>query len=208
MPTLLHLPPADRHTFWEDVVGLIVGTLMMSLAVMILKAGGLITGQIAGLSLLLSYAAGWSFGAVFFVLNLPFYVVAWRQMGVKFTLKTFVAVALLSGFTEILPMGLQIEVLHPAVAAPLFGVVAGIALIVLFRHGATLGGVGIVALWLQDTRKIPAGNTQLAFDAVVFVLAFVLFPWDVAALSLLGAVILNLMITVNHRGDRYLGRSS
>ncbi|MFW2587129.1 YitT family protein [Sagittula sp. SSi028] len=208
MPTLLHLPPPDRHTFWEDVVGLIVGTLSMALAVMVLKAGGLITGQIAGLSLLLSYAGGWSFGAVFFVLNLPFYIIAWRQMGWRFTLKTFAAVALLSLFTEILPLGLTITVLHPLMAAIVFGVLAGIALIVLFRHGATLGGVGIVALWLQETRKIPAGNTQLSFDAFVFVLAFVMFPWDVAALSLLGAVILNLMITVNHRGDRYIGRSS
>lgn len=207
MTTLLHLPPADRHTFWEDVVGLLVGTLLMALAVMVLKAGGLITGQIAGLSLLLSYASGWSFGAVFFVLNLPFYLLALRRMGVKFTVKTFAAVALLSGFTEVLPMGMSIAVLHPVLAALLFGVLAGLALIVLFRHGATLGGVGIVALWLQDTRDIPAGNTQLAFDACIFALAFAMLPWPVVLTSLAGSVILNLMITVNHRGDRYIGRS-
>ncbi|WP_425070241.1 YitT family protein [Sagittula sp. S175] len=208
MPTLLTLPPADRHTLLEDVVGLLVGTLIMALAVMVLKAGGLVTGQIAGLSLLTSYASGWSFGAVFFVLNLPFYVLALKRMGVKFTVKTFAAVALLSGFTEVLPMGLSLQVIHPAVAAPVFGVLAGIALIILFRHGATLGGVGIVALWLQDTRKIPAGNTQLAFDALVFALAFALFDWPLVLISLGGSVLLNLMITVNHRGDRYIGRSA
>ncbi len=207
MPSLMHLPPADRHTLYEDAVGLIVGTLLMALAVQALRAGGLITGQIAGLSLILSYAAGWSFGAVFFVLNLPFYVLALRRMGVKFTLKTFAAVALLSIFTEVLPLGLTVTALQPWVAAVVFGVLGGVALIVLFRHGATLGGVGIVALWLQDTRGIAAGNVQLAFDLCVFALAFALFPWEVAATSLLGAVILNLMITVNHRGDRYIARS-
>ena len=208
MPTLLHIPPADRHTLLEDVVGLCVGTLMMALAVMVLKSGALITGQIAGLSLILSYAGGSSFGAVFFVLNLPFYILAFRQMGLRFTLKTFAAVALLSGFTELLPLGLSLQTLHPLVASGLFGVLAGIALIVLFRHGATLGGVGIVALWLQDKRGIPAGNTQLAFDVAVFALALALFEWLVVLMSLLGAVILNLMITVNHRGDRYIARSS
>ncbi|EBA07223.1 hypothetical protein SSE37_06289 [Sagittula stellata E-37] len=207
MPTLLHLPPADRHTLSEDIVGLLVGTLLMALAVHVLRAGGLITGQIAGLSLILSYAAGWSFGAVFFVLNLPFFLLALRRMGLKFTVKSFVAVALLSLFTELLPLGLTLTALQPWVAAVVFGVLGGVALIVLFRHGATLGGVGIVALWLQDTRGIPAGNVQLAFDLCVFALAFALFPWDVAATSLLGAVILNLMITVNHRGDRYIARS-
>lgn len=208
MATILTLPPADRHTLLEDAVGLVVGTLIMAIAVMVLKAGGLVTGAVAGLALIGAQVSGWSFGAVFFVLNLPFYVVALRRMGVKFTVKTFVAVALLSVFTEVLPGVLRIEVMHPWAAAPVFGVLAGIALIILFRHGATLGGVGIVALWLQETRKIPAGNTQLAFEALVFALALTVDDWPLVLVSLGGAVILNLMITVNHRGDRYIGRSA
>ena len=159
--TLLSLPPADRHSLWEDVLGLLVGTCLMALAVMFLKASGLITGQIAGLSLIASYVGGWSFGAVFFVLNLPFYLLAIRQMGWRFTLKTFAAVGLLSAWTEVLPDLVRLDPQYPAVSAVLFGVLAGMGLIVLFRHGATLGGVGVVALWLQDTRGIPAGAVQL-----------------------------------------------
>ncbi len=207
MMTLLSLPPADRHSLVEDVVGLLVGTTLMALAVQILTASGLITGQIAGLSLLVAYPADWSFGAVFFVLNLPFYVLALTQMGLRFTLKSFAAVALLSALTEILPQGLTIAPTHPLVGAVLFGLLAGIGLIVLFRHGATLGGVGIVALWLQDRRGIPAGNTQLGFDLCIFAVALFLFDWPLVLASLAGAVILNLMITVNHRGDRYIARS-
>jgi uncharacterized membrane-anchored protein YitT (DUF2179 family) len=77
----------------------------------------------------------------------------------------------------------------------------------LFRHGATLGGVGVVALWLQDTRGIQAGNTQLLFDVVVFGLAFLVLSAPVVLWSLLGAVILNMIVTVNHRRDRYVARS-
>uniref|UniRef100_UPI003F7018B4 YitT family protein n=1 Tax=Marivita sp. TaxID=2003365 RepID=UPI003F7018B4 len=91
--------------------------------------------------------------------------------------------------------------------AVLGGVLAGIGLLSLFRHGATLGGVGIVALWLQDTRGIQAGNTQLMFDVFVFGLAFWILPAPVAIWSLLGAVILNMIVTVNHRRDRYVARS-
>ncbi|BBU56511.1 membrane protein [Mameliella alba] len=205
--TLLSQPPADRHSLWEDALGLVVGTCMMALAVMFLTSSALITGQIAGLSLIVSYAAGWSFGAVFFVLNLPFYILAVRQMGWRFTLRTFAAVGLLSLQTEFLPTVLRLEPIHPLVSAVLFGLLAGLGLIVLFRHGATLGGVGIVALWLQDTRGIPAGNVQLGFDLCVFVLALAIFDWLTVAVSLTGAVILNLMVTINHRRDRYVARS-
>ena len=205
--TLLSLPPADRHSLWEDAIGLLVGTCLVALALLFLKASGLITGQIAGLALVLGYAMGWSFGMVFFVLNLPFYLLAIRQMGWRFTFKNFAAVGLLSALTELMPQLLRLETVHPAVSAVMFGVLAGLGLIVLFRHGATLGGIGIVALWLQDTRGIPAGNIQLGFDLCVFVIALFLFDWPMVAMSLLGAVILNLIVTINHRRDRYVARS-
>jgi uncharacterized membrane-anchored protein YitT (DUF2179 family) len=97
-----------------------------------------------------------------------------------------------------------ISYLHPGIAAIITGVTGGAGLLILFRHGATLGGIGVVAVWLQDTRGIKAGRVQLGFDALVFALAFALFPWDMVAWSLLGAFILNMMITLNHRRDRYI----
>lgn len=204
---LLSTPQSDRHTPFEDAQGILVGATLVALAVHVLSSANLMTGQIAGLALLGSYMSDWSFGAIFFVLNLPFYIVAVRQLGWVFTLKTFAAVALMSLISDTLPLVLNVEMVHPALGAVLGGILAGVGLISLFRHGATLGGVGVVALWLQDARGIKAGNTQLAFDLVVFALAFWVLPIDVVIWSLLGAVILNMIITINHRRDRYVARS-
>ncbi|MDP2520250.1 YitT family protein [Shimia thalassica] len=206
MTFLLETPPADRHSLNEDVQGLIVGTLLVALSVQFLQASHLITGQIAGLSLLGAYWGGWSFGAVFFVLNLPFYGIAMWRMGLRFTLKTFAAVGTLTAWTFILPKAFTIGTIHPAAAAVLAGVTAGAGLLALFRHGATLGGVGIVAVWLQDTKGIKAGWVQLGFDACVFTLALMLFPLPVVGWSLLGAVVTNIVIVTNHRRDRYIAR--
>lgn len=204
---LLASPPADRHSLFEDVFGIFTGVILVSLSVLLLRSSELITGQIAGLSLVASYALNGSFGVFFVAFNLPFYVLAVRQLGWRFTIKSFASVSLLSVITELMPMGLQVQPLHPGVAALLAGVLAGVGLLMLFRHGATLGGIGIVALWLQDTRGIKAGHVQLGFDLCVFLLALALFDWSVVVWSLLGAVLLNLVITVNHRRDRYIARS-
>lgn len=204
---LLSKPSADRHTFFEDVQGILIGATLVALAIQFLSQANLLTGQIAGLALVSSYMTNWSFGPIFFVLNLPFYVVAVRQLGWTFTLKTFAAVALMSTISELSPYVLTLDMVHPALGAVLGGVLAGIGLLSLFRHGATLGGIGIVALWLQDTRGIQAGNTQLMFDVFVFGLAFWIMPAEVVIWSLLGAVILNMIVTVNHRRDRYVARS-
>ncbi|MCA0964411.1 YitT family protein [Salipiger bermudensis] len=204
---LLESPPPDRHTLWEDLQAILVGTTLVALSIQFLRASELFTGQIAGLSLVLSYPTGLPFGAIFFVLNLPFYLLAIKQLGWRFTIKSFLSVALMSAIAETLPLVLTINHLHPALGATLSGMLAGVGLLMLFRHGATLGGVGIVALWAQDTKGIKAGHVQLGFDLLVFLLALFLFDWERVLWSLLGAVVLNILITVNHRRDRYIARS-
>ena len=193
------------HSTLEDVQAFLLGTALCALAVQFLTHAGLITGQTAGLGVLLSYLSGYSFGAVFFVINLPFYVLAWVQMGPKFTVRSFIAVALVSAMTWVMPQFMSFDMLHPAMAALLAGATSGSGLMVLFRHRASLGGVGVLGLWLQDRAGIQAGWVQLGFDAILFLIAALLLPDLTLVLwSLLGAIVVNLIIGLNHRRDRYI----
>ncbi len=206
MVSFIESPRPETHSRFDDVQGLIIGTVLVALSVQFLQASSLFTGQIAGLSLVLSYASGMPFPDVFFLLNLPSYVVAYLRMGLLFTLKTFVAVALLSLWCFVLPQVMSFATIDALAAAVLAGISAGAGLIILFRHGATLGGVGIIAVWLQDTRGIKAGWTQLAFDICVFAFAVSLFDISTVVYSLIGAATTNIMIATNHRRDRYIAR--
>ncbi len=193
-----------RHTLVDDAQGLAYGSLMAAFGIVILTHLGFVTGQTAGLAVLISYMTGWSFGAVFFVINLPFYWFGYRRMGLRFVIKTFIAVAALSVFAQVLPRYVSFESLNPALGAVLFGFVSGSALLALFRHGASLGGVGIMALYLQDKTGFKAGWTQLIFDACVFGIALLVRDWHTVAWSALGALVINLVIALNHRRDRYI----
>ncbi|MFC7704926.1 YitT family protein [Plastorhodobacter daqingensis] len=193
-----------RHSWLDDMQGLLFGVTMCAFGLAILTEAGFVTGQTAGLAVLIGYATGWDFGPVFFAINLPFYALALRRMGLRFTLKTFAAVALLSVLTTLLPRMIAFEHLSPAAAAVLFGLVSGAGLLALFRHGASLGGVGIVALYLQDRTGFRAGYAQLLFDIMVFGAALLVMEPAAVGWSLLGAAVLNLVIAVNHRRDRYI----
>jgi uncharacterized membrane-anchored protein YitT (DUF2179 family) len=199
----LHEP--SPHSAWEDAQALVTGTLFVALGVAMFKQAGLLTGGTAGIAFLIHYATGWRFGLVFFVINLPFVWLALRQMGVAFTLKTFVAVGLLSIATELLPHLLGFARLDPAFAAVMGGLVIGAGLLMLFRHHASLGGVNVLALWLQKRRHWRAGTVQLAVDLAILAAALVTLPPAKALLSLLGAIALNMVVAVNHRPGRYLG---
>lgn len=193
-----------KHSLVEDAQGIAYGAGMAAFAITILTHLGLVTGQTAGLAVLISYATGWGFGPVFFAVNLPFYWLGYKRIGAAFVLKTFLAVGLMSGLVMLFPRWVDFAHLDPVVGAVLFGAISGSALLALFRHGASLGGVGIVALYLQDKTGFRAGWTQLLFDLLIFGLALALRDATTVAISAVGAVIVNLTIAVNHRRDRYV----
>lgn len=198
------MTPPTRHSLLDDAQGIAYGAGMAAFGITILTHLGLVTGQTAGLAVLISYATGWGFGPVFFAVNLPFYWLGWQRFGRAFVVKTFIAVALMSSLAMLFPRWVGFAHLDPIVGAVLFGAISGSALLALFRHGASLGGVGIVALLLQDRTGFRAGWTQLLFDLAVFALALTLRDAATVAVSALGALVINLVIALNHRRDRYI----
>jgi uncharacterized membrane-anchored protein YitT (DUF2179 family) len=196
--------PVRRHTALDDAQGLFLGASLVALGLSFLQHLGLVTGQIAGLALLVSTWTGFAFGPCFFVLNLPFYWLAVKRIGWRFTLKTFAAVAMLTVFSMVRPSLLTFDHVQPLVGTVLAGMVAGLGLLAVFRHGASLGGIGVVAFYLQDRFGFRAGWTQLLVDAVVFTLAFFTLPTAAVLYSLAGAVVMNLVIAINHRRDWYV----
>jgi uncharacterized membrane-anchored protein YitT (DUF2179 family) len=195
---------ATRHTPIEDVQGIFSGSLVAALGLYVLASAGLLTGSTAGVAFLLHYALGVNFGLTFFVLNLPFFYLSWTRLGMAFTLKTFIAIAITSLLTNVQSQVLLIASIHPAWAALLGGLLLGFGVLALYRHRASLGGVGILGIYMQERFGIRAGLVQLAIDLCVLAAAFFVTTPPVVFYSVLGAVVLNLFLTINHRADRYI----
>jgi uncharacterized membrane-anchored protein YitT (DUF2179 family) len=194
----------SQHTLLEDSQGLLTGALVSGLGFYLLNRVGLLTGGTAGVAFLIHYAFHISFGLLFFIVNLPFYYLSFRRLGLAFSAKTFLAIGLVSVITEVEGRFLVIEYLHPFWGALMGGLLLGYGLLALYRHRASLGGVGILAIYIQERFGIQAGLIQLAFDTGVMAAAFLVLEPQVVLWSILGAVILNLFLAVNHRSDRYI----
>jgi len=201
--TTMDALPIQQHTVFEDVQGVVTGALFVSLALVMFRHAGLLTGGTAGMAFVLHYATQVSFGAAFFVLNLPFYWLAWKRMGARFTIKTFCAVALLSVLSEVLPRWVVLQSVEPLFAAIGGGLLMGTGLLILFRHKASLGGINVLVLWLQEKRGWRAGKIQMALDVTILLTAIPWVGWWQLLLSVIGAVALNFSLAVNHRPGRY-----
>ena len=195
---------ATHHSPLEDAQGIFTGTLLAAMGLSILAHLGFLTGGTAGLALILSYATGWNVGLVFFLVNLPFYGLAIGRMGWAFTIKTFIGVAGLSLVTAVQPQLFTIGYVQPFVGAILGGLLLGFGLLALFRHRASLGGVGILAIYLQDRMGWRAGLTQLCIDLSILAVSFTVASPPAILYSIVGALVLNLFLAINHRPDRYI----
>ncbi len=194
----------SRHTPLEDAQGIFISAMVAALGLYLLNQVGLLTSGTAGVAFLIHYAFHVPFGVVFFVVNLPFYYLSFRRLGIGFSFKTFVAIALVSVIAELERRFMVIQYLDPFWAALLGGILIGFGLLGLYRHRSSLGGIGIVAIYVQDRFNIPAGLVQLGFDLCVMVAAFFVVSPETVLWSLLSAVVLNLLLTINHRSDRYI----
>lgn len=209
--------PRPRHHPLEDALALVIGILLISFGVQCYLFQHFLTGSTAGMAFLISYVSPWSFGSCFFIINLPFYVLSFMRMGWRFTVRTFIAVAMLSCVSNVLSgkltlFGHHIEPLqgmqmHPLYASVMGGLLMGVGFLILFRHGFSLGGINILALFCQKQFGIRAGLLQMVIDLCLMAVAFTLLPWDAVLYSVIGAVLLNLVLLMNFSNKRYIAFS-
>ncbi|MFJ4144511.1 YitT family protein [Pseudomonas sp. NPDC089734] len=202
-PTAATQPLDTRHSAQEDVFALVIATILISFSVLMLRQSGVMTGGTAGIALFIHYNFAVPFGVAFFALNLPFYYLSFRRMGWQFTLKTFCAVGLVSFFSDQHGLFIHIDQLQPFYAAALGNLILGVGFLILFRHKASLGGVNILALYLQEKYGFKAGWLQMGVDVCVLIASLTFISLPILIASVAGAVLLNFIIAQNHRTDRY-----
>ncbi len=204
-PTLVFDTKAHAHSVAEDVLGILTGTFLVSLGLHLLHAVGAVTGGTAGLALLVTYATPLPLPLIFFAINVPFALLAIWQRGWSFTLRTIVCIGLVSGFSVVHAAFFPIGGLQPLYGILAGNLVAGVGVLILFRHRGSVGGFNVVGLIIQDRTGFSVGWTLMIFDTIVIALSLLIVPWPMVLMSAAGAVVLNLVLALNHRPGRYLG---
>ncbi len=195
------------HSLRENLLALTLGSALVSLGVIFFSKVGLLTGGTAGLAIFLTKISDFSFGQVFFALNLPFYLLSVLRMGWRFTINTFISVTIVSFAVDHLHHVIEIAHIDPFYAALLGGGLIGIGMLIIFRHKMSLGGFNILALFLQQRFGIRAGKVQMALDRSIVIMSLFIVEPTLIALSVLGAVATNLILAMNHKPGRYQAKT-
>lgn len=204
-PSLVFEEKTQEHGIVEDALGLLTGTFLVSLGLHLLHAAHAVTGGTAGLSLLLGYATAWPFWLLFLVINAPFALLAVWRRGWDFTVRTLVCIGAVSWWALVHDALFPVGWIEPWYGTLAGNLLAGVGVLILFRHRASVGGINIIGLEIQDRTGFRAGWTMMIFDVLIVLSALLVVPWTNVLMSAVGAVLLNLVLALNHRPGRYLG---
>lgn len=128
-----------------------------------------IDGGVTGISLLISTLTKFNLSYLIVLINIPFIVMGYRQIGRGFAIKTSIAIAGLSLALTFLPFA---PITHDKLLIAFFGgffLGGGIGL--AMRGGCVIDGTEVLALYISRNSMLTVGNIILILNIIIFAFA-------------------------------------
>lgn len=139
---------------------------------------------------------GLTYSVVYFILNIPGFVLSYITMGKEFTFNTFIVVFLMSFFTSVVAFltdGWFIT--NDVILQCVFGgLTMGYAIGAILKLGASSGGTDIFGLYLLKTRNMSFTTVNMAMNALIIIFALKIFGMEAGLYTLLSLYVRNATI--------------
>ncbi|QGQ99295.1 YitT family protein [Paenibacillus psychroresistens] len=172
---------------------IVLGCIATTAGLILLKHSHIVTGGTAGLSLSLSYLLQAHFYILFALINIPFVIFSFFNLGRPFTLRTIITISLL---TLMSPVDILLpNFLMPALLGSIIGgTLVGVGICTLFKNGASLGGSTILALFLHKKYRLNPGKTNFLFDLLVILTSLSAVSPNKAMISLVSISVTSIIM--------------
>ena len=159
----------------------------------------ILDGGVVGVSMIISQLTGAPLGVLTIVLNIPFMIVGFKRLGIRFLVKAIYAMTIFSIFLGVFEN--MKEVTDQEILVVVFGgVLLGVGVGLILRYGGCLDGTEIVAMFLSKNTEFSVGQIVLFFNIIIYSVAGFLFGPDRALYSLLTYFITSKIIDIVENG--------
>ncbi len=176
---------SERARSVLGIFAIAIGSIVAAFGIQgFIVPSGLGGGGVGGIALLLFYTLKLPMGLMTFLLNIPLFVLGWREINKKFVFKTIWGLAIFSIFLDLFK-GVQTIAFDDIFLGALYGgVISGISGSLIFHFGGSLGGTDIVSKVIQRRYGIPMGTSSLAINAVIIMISWAILGSKAALYTL------------------------
>lgn len=168
----------------RDSVLLILGVLSAGFGLKgFLLPNNFVDGGATGISLLISQITGISLSVLLIIVNTPFVVLGYQQIGKTFVVKTALAIGLLAMVVALLPY--PVITSDKLLISVFGGFFLGMGIGLAVRGGGVLDGTEILAIYISRRTSLTIGDVILIFNVVIFSFAAYLLGIETALYAIL-----------------------
>lgn len=187
-------------TIFSRIVFIMIGAALVSIGLEIfLLPNNVIDGGMTGISIIASHLTGISLSVFIVILNLPFVIIGYKQIGKTFAFSTIFAV---------ICFAIGVSILHPVpgitqdiLLATIFGgIIMGAGVGLIIRNGGSLDGTEITAIILEKRLPFSVGEIVMFFNFFILGSSGFIFGWDRAMYSLIAYFIAFKTIDITVEG--------
>lgn len=172
-------------TIWM-VLLIITGALIWAAAVeTLLVPHKLLSGGVSGVAILISYFVPVNPGAWVVLLNIPLFVMAWRNVGIKFCIYSLIGTfASAVGLTAFSFLSKYHLVHDPLLASIYGGIICGAGTGLVMRSRGSLGGTDIISIIMRQRYSLSIGMVGLYINVAIVSVLAIRFGLELGLLTL------------------------
>ncbi len=192
----------------ERTIGCIIGSLMYAVGVnLFLVPIGLYTGGLMGIcqvirTILVDYMnlpvgnidiAG----IIYYIINVPIFIIAMKKMGKRFLAKTLITVTAMTIFMSVIPAKLIIE--DMMASSVVGGIIAGVGIGITLRMASSGGGMDIIGVLLVRWKKdFSVGKVNLLVNILLYGACLFMFDIKTVIYSVIFASVYSIAMDKVH----------
>ncbi|MFV0467823.1 MAG: YitT family protein [Dysgonomonas sp.] len=161
-----------KDFYWKDYAIITLGLILYAVGLIgFIKPGGIVTGGLAGIALLIEYATNGLIPMqnVYLLINCILLVIALKILGVKFLVKTIFGVAVLSTLLFILPHVIVEPIVknEPLLSGVIGGMMCGAGIGMVFSVNGSTGGTDIIVAIINKYKSLAFGRGMMLCDLII-----------------------------------------
>ena len=199
------------HSRWGKLGMAVLGAFIYAIGINLFVVPlGLFTGGMVGFCQLLRSVILGIFGIkslpfdlsgiIFYILNVPLFVIAYRSLGHMFFRNTLICATAYTVFLSIVPIPPAPIVEDVLTGCLLGGVISGVGTGIALTSGCCGGGLDIIGLYMSKKGlKITVGQFGIAVNLVLFALCWVMYDIPIVIYSVLNTIFHGIALDRAHR---------
>ena len=190
------------HTVWNilwNLALITVGSALCAVAINgILIPHQFLAGGIGGLAIFIFYLVPvLPVGALYFLLNIPLFVLGWVYVGRRFFVYSLVGMTIFSLLVLVPVPALPVQ--EPMLSALAAGILSGIGSGIILKSIGSAGGLDILSVILLKRASIRVGTTVMGFNLVLLLAGLFRFNVEIILYTLVYMFVtshlINLVVT-------------